>query len=134
MKINQHSCLLPISDALATIINDEIVRADVDTSNGVILNFKDPDYSAETGGFHPVEIAVRNDGYLLYITDFTYVGSPPFAELVKELDFDFGYKVFQQYGHEYPLKQGTELYALWEVNFVSYYEMGVYVVSVGALL
>ena len=133
MRINQHSCLLPISDALANIIHDEIVGAEVDTSSGVVINFRDPDYSAETGGFHPVEIAVRSDGHLVYITDFSFAGSPPYAELVKELDFDFELEVFQQYGREYPITQAAELYALWQENFISYHGMGVYQVTVGEL-
>ncbi len=133
MKVNQRSCLLAISDALVKIIEDEIGRAKVDTSIGAVLNFRDPDYSAEEGGYHPVEIAITSDGQMLYITDFSYVGTPPYAELAKELDFDFDIETCQQFDHLFRLKQAGGLFALWQKNFVSYYAMGVYTVTVGAL-
>ena len=128
-----HSNRLTISDLLAAIIQYEVDRSKIDVSNGVVLSFKDPDYSAEGGGYHPVEIAMQNDGRLMYITDFSYVGIPPYAELVKELDFDFGYGVLQQFGREYPLEQAAEIFAMWQTNFVSYHGMGVYRVTVGEL-
>ena len=133
MKVNQLSCLKLISDDLIKIIEEEVASSDIDLSSGVVINFRDPDYSAESGGYHPVEIAVRGDGTLLYITDFSFAGRPPFVELEKELDFDFGCERFQHFGHEYPIRQGLDMYKLWQQNFVSYYEMGVYTVEVGAL-
>lgn len=133
MKVNQRSCLLSISDALVRIIEDEIGRAKVDASGGAVINFRDPDYSAEKGGYHPVEIAVTSDGQMLYITDFSYAGTPPYAELVKELDFDFDIETCQQFDHLFRLKQAGGLFALWQRNFVSYYGMGMYTVTVGSL-
>ncbi|MGL5038154.1 MAG: DUF2787 family protein, partial [Aeromonas sp.] len=56
------------------------------------LNYRDPDYSETTGGYHPVEIYLErgHDGWhLRYITDFSYVGQGWCVELAKELDFDF---------------------------------------------
>ncbi len=53
-----------------------------------IISFKSSDYSAETGGYRPVEVMIR-DSQVIYVTDFTYVGSGPFAELVKGMDWDF---------------------------------------------
>jgi len=134
MKINQCGSALTVSDELANIIQYEIDRSKVDASNGVVVSFRDPEYSAKTGGFHPVEIAVHSNGCLVYITDFSYAGTPPFEELVKELDFDFELKVIQQLNREYPLNQRSGLFDLWQENFVSYYGMGVYQVTVGALL
>jgi len=130
MKVQQQNYPLPISDKLVAILEKEIVKSGIDTQNGVIINFRDPDYSQVAGGFHPVEIACV-DERIHYITDFSYVGMPPFAELAKELDFDLGLKLFQQQGHEYPLGHVAELFQLWEQNFCSYYHMGVYQVEVG---
>ena len=132
MKLQQNNYPLPVSKKLASILEKEIMESGLDTRDGVILNFRDPDYSSETGGFHPVEIAVCVDGKIHYITDFSYVGMPPFAELVKELDFDFELKLFFQHGYEYQINQAAEIYQLWEQNFCSYYEMGVYQVTVGS--
>jgi hypothetical protein len=92
-------------------LEKEIDQSGLDTSNGVILNFRDPDYDQESGGFHPVEIAICVDGKIHYITDFFYVGMPPFAELVKELDFDFELKLFFQHGHEYQINQASAVNA-----------------------
>ena len=128
-----HSNKLTISDLLVTIIQYEVDRSEIDVSSGIVLSFKDPDYSAEEGGYHPVEIAMHNDGCLMYITDFSYVGIPPYAELAKELDFDFEYGALQQFGREYPLEQAAEIFAMWQTNFVSYHGMGVYHVTVGGL-
>ena len=128
-----HSHQLTISDLLVGIIQYEVDRSEIDVSDGIVLSFKDPDYSAEEGGYHPVEIAMQSDGCLMYITDFSYVGIPPDAELAKDLGFDFEYGVFQQYGREFPLVQAAEIFAMWQTNFVSYHGMGVYRVTVGEL-
>ncbi|MEN1933506.1 DUF2787 family protein [Escherichia coli] len=43
----------------------------------MVINFRDPDYSAESGGFHPVEmrfIRQDNEWYFDYVTDFSYMG------------------------------------------------------------
>jgi len=102
-------------------------------TRGAMINFRDPAYSAEDGGYHPVEIALNGVGRLYYITDFAYVGTGGCAELVKELDFDFDIGLFQQFAMEYPIATGRMLYQIWENNFISYYEMGVYQVSLKAL-
>ena len=98
--------------------SQEIETSNVDTSDGVILNFRDPDYSAESGGYHPVEICVNAQGRIQYITDFAYYGQGPYAELGKELDFDFGYGVFQQMGREFPIRDGANLFKIWQSQFL----------------
>ena len=60
----------------------------IQQAHAVTLNFKDPSYSATTGGFHPVEIRLTrrgDDWHLAYVTDFAYVGIGDYAELAKEL-------------------------------------------------
>lgn len=111
---------LPVSDELIELFNKV-----TGNRKNCTISFKDPSYSAETGGYHPIEVMIQ-DGSIKYITDFAYVGSPPFEELAKEIDFDFGYKVFQHMGREYPIAQGRQLYKMWESNFISYFESGVY--------
>lgn len=100
------------------------------TNSGAVLSFRDPSYSPERGGFHPVEVAVASDGRIQYITDFAYFGAPPFSELAKEIDFDFSLGLFQHFGREFPIIAGRELFRLWESNFASYYDAGIYTVSV----
>lgn len=126
MQIQNSGYLLPVSDQLVAIIQREIDQSSVDTSSGFTLNFRDPDYSAESGGYHPVEIAVDEQGRILYITDFAYFGSGPYAELDKEIDFDFGYKVFQHMGREFPIERGASLFELWQSNFCDYVERQVF--------
>ena len=99
-------------------------------SGSVILSFKDPEYSYETGGFHPVEIMISASGQIHYITDFSYVGTPPFVELEKELDFDFSLGVFQQFGREYPITEAWELFQVWQKNFCAHFAMDIYQVTV----
>jgi hypothetical protein len=132
MEIQNGIYPLTISKKFVTILSNEISKADIDTNsveNYVILNFRDPDYSAELGGYHPVEVMINADGTIQYITDFAYVG----GELVKDLDFDLNQKLFQLMSHDYPIEQGRGLYRIFQSNFCSYYASGVYEVSVVSL-
>lgn len=96
------------------------------------INFRDPDYSPSSGGYHPVEIRVEADKSISYITDFSYVGEPPFYELAKCLDFDFSCQILQFYGNEFPLSSGAEIFMLWQRNFCAYWHMGVYKIEISA--
>ena len=93
MNIQHKGYPVKISQQLVAIISKELAKTEVDTTEGVILNFRDPDYSAESGGYHPMEIYVNAEGRIQYITDFAYYGQGPYAELDKELDFDLGHGV-----------------------------------------
>ena len=118
-----------ISKQLVGIICKELGDAELENYRYAILNFRDPDYSAENGGFHPVEIAITGLGFISYITDFCYVGSHYMAELVKDIDFDF---TCQQYlSGNMPIREieAKALFKLWEDNFCAYYEMGVFTVK-----
>lgn len=126
MRIDQQSCPFPLSATLVAILESELGKVQMAPDAGAILSFRDPGYSPETGGFHPVEIYADGGGRLHYITDFAYVGK---AELAKEIDFDFRLGLFQHFGREFPLQQGRELFRLWQVNFCSYHAMGVYTVA-----
>lgn len=127
MNIRTDCLPWPVSGKLVTILEHELTSIAADS--GVVLSFRDPKYSPQRGGFHPVEVAVASDGSIQYVTDFAYYGCPPHCELGKEIDFDFTLGLFQHFGREYPILSGRELFRLWESNFVTYYGMGVYSVS-----
>lgn len=116
----------PIDERLKNLLQHEIAKSGIKEDQGVTLNFRDPKYNHVNGGFHPVEIAINTDGSIEYITDFALYGTPPYVELGKEIDFDFGLKLFQYLSEEYPIQEGQDMYRLWEINFLCYYEMGVY--------
>ena len=133
MPIQHEGLALPVSKSLAdTLIN--IIEQQNTTSDSVTINFRDPTYSAEDGGFHPVEIRLekRNDTWqFCYITDFCYVGSGYNAELAKDLDFDFQAGVFQNLFGVFPIEQATDMYQIWESNFLHYWqEMDVFTLIV----
>jgi len=128
--IQSDGYVLPINKQLTEIINHCISTANTDDFNGMVLNFRDPDYSAESGGYHPVEVAIDQSGQIHYITDFAYFGASPMAELDKELDFDFASGIFQQRGRVYPIEQAGELFAVWQINFVDYYKAKIFDISV----
>ncbi len=132
MTIDTEVCPFPLLRSFRSILESEIAKMPFSAGSGVILTFRDPSYSAESGGFHPVEISLTGQGRIRYITDFSYVGRLPFWELAKELDFDFSMGLFQHLGREFPIHAGRELFALWQRNFVEYYRMGVYSVSAEA--
>ena len=117
MNIDQQAFPFPLSAAFLAILADEIAKVQLPQSAGVTLSFRDPNYSPERGGFHPVEICIAPGGRIQYVTDFAYVGRPPFAELAKEIDFDVSLGLFQHFGREFPIHTGRDLFALWQLNF-----------------
>ncbi|MBF4248921.1 DUF2787 domain-containing protein, partial [Vibrio anguillarum] len=49
----------PFHALLANILSEHQAKSEVQaTSKEVVMNFRDSSYSAEDGGFHPVEIAL----------------------------------------------------------------------------
>ncbi len=129
MKIDKRAFPFHLSKEFIAILESEISKAHLPPETGVILNFRDPDYSPESGGFHPVEIYINAKGQIQYITDFSYVGRPPFAELAKEIDFDVSMGLFQHLGRDLPIDSGRELFTLWARNFCRYFQMGAYEVT-----
>ncbi len=76
------------------------------------------------GGVHPVEIRLvrgLDDWLFDYVTDFSYQGIGDYAELGKELDFNFldGEHTMLGWG---PLRlaEARDLFALWQRNFIAY--------------
>lgn len=123
MNINTNNMPLPVTSRLTDIIKDALKDKDLTGKTSVTLNFRDPDYSAENGGYHPVEIMLKRQGddwHFQYITDFCYVGIGPYAELVKDLDFDFGAGVFQTTYGFYRIEEASDIFLTWQNNFVDY--------------
>ena len=95
---------------------------------------RNPGYSAEQGGVHPVEIRLIRglDGWLFdYVTDFSYQGLGSDAELSKELDFNFldGEHTMLGWG---PLRlaEARELFDIWQSNFIAYCRLECFSVTV----
>ncbi|HCM1362844.1 TPA: DUF2787 domain-containing protein [Vibrio parahaemolyticus] len=126
--------LLPISTSLQDTLNRAISESGKWTPmiQSVVINFRDSSYNTESrSGFHPIEIRLARlyDQWIFdYITDFAYCGGP-YPELVKEVDFNFssGTASFS-YVPELPITSSKvmEFYSMWESNFLSYVEMGVF--------
>jgi hypothetical protein len=129
LLIDVRNCTFPLSAGFVSLLEGELATVEPVPASGVILHFRDPGYSAETGGFHPVEICIRATGRIEYITDFAFVGRGPYAELVKEIDFDFSLGLLQHFSREFPIYAGRELFAVWQENFVAYHRMGAYTVE-----
>ncbi len=128
--IKREGLALPVSPVLALYITD--LLAPYENEKSVTINFRDLSYSADDGGYHPVEIRLENDGsnwHICYITDFCYVGSGYCAELAKDLDFDFQAGIFQNLFGTYPIEQAIEMFQVWESNFI-YYAMVVKVFTI----
>jgi len=146
LVLNREDCGLKIVSGFADLLDFELLKArdqrrlaagtsgsesqDDPFAGGAIFSFKDPTYSAENGGFHPVEVCINALGKLQYVTDFAYVGALPFVELAKELDFNFSQGCFGHMGIDYPLTEGAELFAIFQANFVSYYQSEIFTVEV----
>ena len=117
---------LPVCQALLALLSQEAERTDLDLGRCTQLtfNFRNPGYSAEQGGVHPVEIRLvrgLDDWLFDYVTDFSYQGLGQDAELCKELDFNFldGEHTMLGWG---PLRlaEARELFDIWQSNFIAY--------------
>ncbi|MFT5759460.1 MAG: hypothetical protein ACI9LM_004226 [Alteromonadaceae bacterium] len=123
IRIKHEGLAVPMSPMFALYIAD--LLAPSQNEKAVTINFRDPNYSADDGGYHPVEIRLENEGdgwRFCYITDFCYVGSGYNAELAKDLDFDCDAGVLQTLYGNFPIEKAIEVFQIWETNFV-YYSM-----------
>ncbi|MBF0588303.1 MAG: DUF2787 family protein [Magnetococcales bacterium] len=133
MIIQKGPYRLALSKRLLGIIQGEVEKAGVECDGGIAVIFRDPDYSMTRGSYHPVEIGIDAKGRITHITDFSYVGSPPYAELVKEIDFDLAQAAFQHMGREFHIDKGRGLFRTWQKNFCDYHGWGVFQVEVTPL-
>lgn len=133
MRIRTDGYPLPVSQAFCALLSESLDAAGVPPGRGAIVNFRDPSYGPETGGYHPVEVLVGPGGEIGYVTDFSYVGADPFVELAKEIDFDLSAGVFGHLGADFPIARGRQLYRMWETHFLSYHRGGAYEVEVTAI-
>lgn len=134
MQIDTNNCPLSLIPKFVAMLNEVIGNHEATggpiTGTAITINLKDPDYSLEAGGYRPQEIRIEKDGGISYCTEFTYFGQGPFAELGKAIDFDFGAGVFGHMGQDFPLRDGRELFRIWQENTTAYYRSGVYQVRV----
>ena len=127
---------LPVCQALLATLCQEVELTDLDLERCTELtfNFRNPGYSAEQGGVHPVEIRLIRglDGWLFdYVTDFSYQGLGQDAELCKELDFNFlDHEHFLLGWGPLRLTEAHELFAMWQSNFMAYHRLESFTVTV----
>ncbi|WP_236688716.1 DUF2787 domain-containing protein [Vibrio renipiscarius] len=133
MIFTTEKLLLPVTTDLQGKLEQIANQHDLPTAStrALTYNFRDASYSAEDGGWHPVEIRIEQHQerwHFSYITDFSYVGYP-YPELVKEVDFDFanGEAAFL-YMPPQPISDTNviDFYQMWELNFMTYLHMDVY--------
>ncbi len=120
------------SDKLKVILNQIITQTDQSEAERYTVSFNDTDYSAEHGGFRPVEIAINQtasgEWIIEYITEFAYFGNY-YPELERSVDFDISSgSWFMAYSgwSSIDCDDCREFYHLWESNFIQYIEMKVY--------
>ncbi|MCT6519175.1 DUF2787 domain-containing protein [Proteus vulgaris] len=136
MTIIQSGLRLPINPVLTTLLLHDIQHSspsNKSTSNAVILNYYDPYYSPESGGYHPVEIRLfqlDNEWCFDYITDFAYMGTI-YPELEKEFDvcWSQGYLYHAALG-DIDERAGDAFFKLWQENFIQYHKMGCYTLRI----
>lgn len=139
MTIHQSGLRLPIAQAFSQLLlhelNNSVINSAIDLTlvRAVTLNFRDPLYSAETGGFHPVEIRLlrlHEQWQFDYVTDFSFMGNY-YPELEKELDvcWSQGYVYHFMMG-DIDEEEGGAMFELWQRNFIQYHKMKCYEVSI----
>lgn len=137
-KLTFIPALLPISNKLHNVLNKQYeeqlkTNTSLSTSQYVVFNFRDKNYSSEEGGYHPVEIAICKSSAqqwtIEYITDFAYMGSY-YPELERSIDFDFRARQFVIANKGWlPMNEqyaAVKLYQMWEKNFLTYVDMEVF--------
>ncbi|PSW63877.1 DUF2787 domain-containing protein [Photobacterium leiognathi subsp. mandapamensis] len=133
LTFNVERLLLPVTVDLQQKLQHIATQHDLSTTStsALTFNFRDTGYSAESGGWHPVEIRIEQENdqwHFIYITDFSYVGYP-YPELAKEVDFDFdNNRASVLYSWEELITDSRviEFYQVWEMNFLAYVEMEVF--------
>ncbi|MBB1454609.1 DUF2787 family protein [Pseudoalteromonas sp. SG43-5] len=126
---------LNVPESFIDVIVNAITKQDESIGNAseLTINFRDKDYSAKAGGFHPVEVRLEKRGIgwvLVYITDFSYQGRVD-SELVKEIDVCFVIKrVYHMLVGWLSEREGKDLLTLFVANFVEYYNTGCYQVTI----
>lgn len=137
-KLTFTTSTLPVSKKLHKLLSEQFTahllsNETLTTSRYLVFNFRDKSYSADEGGFHPVEMVIcqtsTGEWSIEYITDFAYMGNY-YPELERNLDFDFRVgQFFVAYRGWLPM-QGSrdtrELYRLWENNFLAYVDKDAY--------
>ena len=136
IPFHREGIVLPVTPALLTLLNQEVAETvlDLERLTQLTFNFRNPGYSAEQGGVHPVEIRLIRglDGWLFdYVTDFSYQGLGQDAELCKELDFNFlDHEHFLLGWGPLRLTEAHELFAMWQSNFMAYHRLESFTVTV----
>ena len=137
-KLTFTASTLPVSKKLHKLLSEQLTahflsNEVLTTSRYLVFNFRDKSYSADDGGFHPVEMAIchtsTGEWSIEYITDFAYMGNH-YPELERNLDFDFRVgQFFVAYRGWLPIQGSPDakaLYRLWECNFLAYVDMDSY--------
>ena len=134
MKIHRETILL-LPEPFYEVLERQLAALNNPNLNSVTFNYRDPEYNAESGGYHPVEINLYRQGdcwYLNYFTDFAYCGGP-FPELEKEMEVLFQEKqVYNSFFGRCYLEHADSLVRLLLENFCNYIEMEVYQVQISA--
>ena len=127
----------PISQKLKSLLKSKVETFWKQNPNkqdceSLTINFRDTTYSAEAGGYHPVEIMLLKEDesqyQIQYLTDFAYMGSI-YPELERNVDFDIanGQAFIAPMGWQSCHNQSiVEFYSLWEGNFLAYVQMEAY--------
>ncbi|WP_043529474.1 DUF2787 family protein [Litchfieldella xinjiangensis] len=143
LSITTRNIAVAISERLIAMLQQEVEFARRKSARpirleplyAITLNFNDPHYDPDAGGFHPVEIRLgklEGQTYTIeYLTDFSYVGMGWDRELAKEIDFDFTANLCEvRYCPPIALSRMTGLYQQVEANFLEYHRTGVFRVTV----
>lgn len=131
-EISFNKTALPISLALLDTLNNVLNKHTGLVEGHHIIHFSNKHYTAEHGGYHPVEIAlakgVNNLYSILCITDFSFNGYP-YPILERDIEFDFTHAtVFTRNSGLKSINAPNtdKLYTLWESKFIANLTKGAY--------
>jgi len=117
---------LELFKQLETLVEKENIP---EKATSLVFNFRDKSYSADAGGYHPVEIRIYLEDQMWnidYITDFSFQGGV-FSELAAEVDFDFrNNRLSVSFVPPMPITADIDFFNLWMGNFFAYLNSGAF--------
>lgn len=124
LNFNLDSLAVPVDPELFKQLEALVEKENTsEEATSLVFNFRGKSYSADAGGFHPVEIRIYLEDHMWnidYITDFSYQGGV-FPEIAAEVDFDFrNNRLSVSFVPPMAISADIDFFNLWLGNFFAY--------------
>ena len=131
MKIvMQQDLPVDIPYELLTLCQHHIDINKVSPNSDAYVYFNDPNFTAQRGGYLPVDIDFDKDGHLNSIVVYEYINHDPIPDLVERFDFNFDWGCLMYRGQTSTLEYMAVEFLIWQTRFLRLVQRGVYEITV----